>query len=79
MSNLIPTISFSEFLCLDPTQMKEMKSFEVTLDGETVFFAIIPPLKGGMTITDVIKTEADYLAARGNAVGGKDPREFVED
>ena len=72
---LIPTISYTQFKKLPAGKLKEMKSVAVTSDGETLFFAIIPPQHGGMTITDTIKTEAEYLAARGNTVGGKNPDE----
>jgi len=75
MSNLIPTISLSEFKKLSAAKLRDMKSVEVTSDGETLLFVIIPPKNGGMTITDSIKTSAEYLAVRGNTVGGQDPTE----
>ncbi len=78
MANLIPNIRFTEFKKLSALKLKQMKSVEVTSDGEVLFYAIIPPLNGGMSIEDNIKTQAEYLAARGNTVGGKNPEE-VED
>lgn len=77
MSSLIPTITFSEFKKLNASKLKEMKSVEITSDGETLFFAIIPPKNGGMTITDNIKTHAEYLAVKGNSVGGKEPDDLL--
>ena len=75
--SLIPQIARSEFKKLSASKLKQMKSVEVLSDGETLFFAIIPPRNGGMTILDTIKTEAEYLAVRGNTVGGKEPGELV--
>jgi hypothetical protein len=74
---LIPSISLSNFKKLSAPQIKEMKSVEVTADGETLFFAIIPPVGGGMSITDSIKIQAEYLGVRGNSVGGKNPEELL--
>jgi len=76
--SLIPQISYTEFKKLTASKVKEMKSVEVTSNGETLFYAIIPPIGGGMTITDNIKTQAEYLGVRGNTVGGKDPAELLE-
>jgi hypothetical protein len=73
-----PQIKFSEFKKLTSSKVRDMKSVEVVSDGETLFFAIIPPRNGGMSITDNIKTTADYLGARGNTVGGKMPEELID-
>lgn len=75
--SLIPQIARADFKKLSASKLREMKSVEVTSDGETLFFAIIPPLNGGMTIVDTIKTEAEYLSARANTVGGKEPSELL--
>ena len=74
---MIPKISYTKFRRLTAENIQELKSIEVTADGETLFVAIIPPKAGGMTINDSIKTEAVYLALRGNTVGGKDPEELL--
>jgi hypothetical protein len=74
---LIPVINLTEFKRLKKEQIQEMQSVIVMADGEPLFIAIIPPLGGGMTITDTIRTEAEYLGARGNTVGGKTPDAFV--
>lgn len=76
-SNLIPAISLSDLKKLSASKLRDMKSAEVTTDGETLFIVIIPPRDGGMSITDVIKTQAEYLAVRGNTVGGKNPAELL--
>ena len=78
MSSLIPSIAFSDLKKLSAPKLKEMKSVEVTSDGEVLFFAVIPPQGGGMSIEDYIKTQAEYLCARGNTVGGKDPGELKD-
>ncbi len=76
--SLIPSITISDFKRLKVAEIQEMKSVEVTADSEVLFYAIIPPQNGGMTITDNIRTNAEYLAHRANSVGGKDPSEFGE-
>lgn len=77
-STLIPTVPFEQFKKMKAADLKEMKSFEVTANGEHLLTVIIPPEKGGMTITDNIKTQAEYLAHRANSVGGRDPQEEAE-
>ncbi len=71
----IPQMTIVEFKKLKAHQIKEMKSVEVISDGEHLFTAIIPPINAGMGIVDTIKTQADYLGARGNSVGGKTPED----
>jgi hypothetical protein len=76
---LIPEISLSEFKKLKASEIKDLKSVIVTSDGDYLFAAIIPPLNGGISITDNIRTQAEYLGARGNTVGGKDPKAVTDD
>ena len=78
-SNLIPTISLSKLKKLSAQNIMVMKSVEVTADGEHIATLIIPPKNGGMSITDAIKTQAEYLASRGNTTGGKTPEELLTD
>jgi len=75
---LIPEISITEFRKLKASQINEMKSLAVISDGEVLFYAIIPPKDGGMSVTDNIKTQAEYLGQRGNTVGGKNPEEVLD-
>lgn len=81
MSSLIPEISLTEFkksmTRLKIDQIKRLKSFEVRSDGEPLFYIIVPPENAGMTITDNIRTQAEYLAMRGNTVGGKEIAELL--
>lgn len=79
MSTLIPEITISEFRKLKALELKQLKSCEVTSDGETLFLAIIPPVSGGVSITDYIKTQAEYLAVKANTAGGKELSEILEE
>lgn len=67
---LIPSITISEFRKLKASEIKGMKSVEVTSDGETLFMLIKPS-------TDYIKTQAEYLGVKSNSIDGKDPSEVV--
>jgi hypothetical protein len=73
----VPTITINEFKKLKASQIKEMKSVEVLSDGSYLFTAIIPPEGAGMSITDTIRIQADFLGSRGNSVGGKNPPETI--
>ena len=68
---LIPEVPIANFIGLNPEQLAALKSCAVTSGGELLFFAIIPPKGGGMTITDYVKTQAEYMAYNANSVGGK--------
>lgn len=69
MSELIPEISFTEFKKLKASELKELKSFAVTSDGEHLMTVIIPQ-------TDYIQVQAEYMAQLSNSVGGKDIEEL---
>jgi hypothetical protein len=73
MSTLIPSIELVDFRKYTSEQIRELKSVEITEDGNYLCTMIIPPFNSGATITGNIKTQAEYLAMRGNTVGGKDP------
>ena len=75
---LIPQMSLSTFKKLNSCEIKELKSYAVTSDGELLFFAIIPPKNGGMTITDHVNTKAEYLGVSANTGGGKFVEEITE-
>jgi len=68
MSDLIPSVNLTEFTKLK-SAISQLKSCEVTFDGVYLFTAIIPPPDGG-AVNEYIKTQAEYLAMRGNTVGG---------
>lgn len=82
MSILIPTISLTEFRKgiqkLKKDEIKLLKSHEIIADGEILAYFIVPPVNGGMTITDHIRTKAEYLGVQGNTVGGKELGELLE-
>ena len=64
MSDLIPSIPLSKFKSLKASQVKRLKSCEVTSDGEYLFTFINPQ-------TDYIRTKAEYMAQLSNSVGGQ--------
>lgn len=70
-STLIPSISLSDLKRLSSSELKELKSVEVTVDGEYLFTAIVPA-------TDYVKTQAEYLGVKSNSIGGKDLQEILE-
>lgn len=70
MTTLIPEISFSQFKTLKARELRQLKSFAVTADGEYLMTVIIPQ-------TDFIETQAEYTAELSNSAGGKSPREFL--
>ena len=72
MSDLIPSISLTEFKRLKASEIKELKALEVTSDGIYLFSAIIP--HGDIHAVDFIKSNAEELGLKANISGGKDPK-----
>lgn len=70
MSELIPSISITEFRKLKAYELKELKSCEVMSDGEYLFTFINPQ-------TDYIKVQSEYMAEMSNTVGGKELDEVI--
>jgi len=72
MSEFIPTITLTEFrkLIQNVDELKQIKSCEITYDGEYLFTFVNPQ-------TDYIKIQAEYLCQMGNAIGGKELRELA--
>ena len=72
MSDLIPTLTITEFrkLIKNVDKLKQMKSCEVTFDGEHLFTFVNPN-------TDFIKVQAEYLSQTSNSVGGKELKELA--
>ena len=75
---LIPEMQLSEWRKLKAGEIKGLKSCAVVADGALLFFAIIPPVEAGVTIVDRISTQAEYLAAQGNSVGGRELESSLE-
>jgi hypothetical protein len=73
----IPSISYTDFKKIKPEQIQGMKSCEITFNGEYLFTLIVAPQKGGMSIYDNIKTQAEFLGARANSVGLTNPSELI--
>ena len=69
--SLIPTVSLSEFKKLKADQIRQLKSFEMTSDGEYLCTVVIPN-------TEYIKTQTEYTSLLSNSVGGKAMEELLE-
>ncbi len=82
MSDLIPEITLTKFRKLvkdkKSDELKELASFEVTVDGEHLWTIISAPANGDWTTRHAIKTSAEYLGVRANTVGGVNPAEVVD-
>ena len=78
LSTLIPSYSLSDFKKLKMSEIKQLKSCEISSDGEYLCTIIIPPVNGGISITDYSKIQAEYLACSCNTVGGKDINQVKE-
>ena len=74
MATLIPSYSISEFKKLKAHQLKEVKSCEISSDGEYLFTF----LNGNTESSGYIKGKAEYLAMKSNAAGGKTIEEILE-
>ena len=74
MSELIPTITFTQFKKLRPEQLRRMKSCEVTFDGEYLFTFV----NGGTEASGFLKTQAEYNCQTANAVGGESLEEILQ-
>lgn len=66
--SLIPQIPLSQFRQLGKDKVRQLKSCELTVDGEYLCTVIVPQ-------TDYTKTQCEYLGMNSNAVGGKDIEE----
>lgn len=78
MSDLIPNYTWTEFLkVVKLGHLKELKSCEVSFNGEYLFTAIIP--HGDMAASDFARVQAEYLGVKSNIVGGKDLFELKEE
>lgn len=69
MAEFIQDISLTRFRKLivgkKADELKELKTFAVTADGQHLFTVIIPQ-------TDYIQVHADYLGQLSNSQGGKE-------
>ena len=74
MSDLIPSMSFTEFRLLKAREIKELKAVEILSDGSHLFTAIIP--HGDVIARDYVITQAEYLGTKANISGGVDPSEL---
>ena len=70
MSELITDISWTQFKTFKASELKQLKSFAITSDGEHLCTVIIPQ-------TDYIQGQAENIAQLSNSVGGKDLKEYL--
>jgi len=78
MSELIPSITWIDFLkVVKLRRLGELKSCEVTFNGEHLFTAIIS--HGDVIASDYIRTQAEYLGVKSNISEGKNPEEILRD
>ena len=76
MSELIPTMTATEFKKLKDSEIRRMQSVEVISDGEHLFTAVIP--HGDYIAKDYAIVQAEALGMKTNANGGLDPSELKE-
>lgn len=69
-SDLVPSITISEFKKLKAHEVKRLKSCEVVSDGEYLFTFINPS-------TEFIRIRAEYLSLSSNTIGGEDLAEII--
>ena len=77
MSELIPEITITEFRVLITKRihkLRELKSFEVTADGEYLFTYV----NGNLEPSSYLKTQTEYKCQTANVLGGIDPRDALK-
>lgn len=72
MAGLIPSYPISEFKKLKASELKRLKSCEITSDGEYLFTFV-------NSATDYIKTQVEGLAHLSNTQGGEDIEKLLGD
>ena len=74
MAELIASISFTEFKKLKAEQLRRLKSYEITFNGEYWFTFV----NGNIGESGYLRTQVEYLAQTTNAVGGESLEEVME-
>ncbi len=69
--SLIPSISLADFKKLNCKQIRQLKTCELTADGEYVCTVVIPN-------TSYIKSQVENVGQLSNSVGGKPLDEITE-
>ena len=62
----VPQVTISQFKVLSAAEIRELKSFEVVVDGKYLCTVIIPR-------TGFIRDSVHELSILSNSVGGRDP------
>ena len=71
MATMIPEIALSDFKRLKASEMKRLKSAEITVDGEYLFTYINPQ-------TGFIRASAESLGQLSNVIDGKSLEDIVK-
>ena len=69
MSDLIPTMTITEFRQLKVSQLRRMKSCEIFADGEYLFTFV----NGNTETSGFLRTQTEYSCCNANGVGGEMP------
>ena len=75
MSELIPSISLTEFRKLKAHQLRMLKSAEITFNGEYLFTFV----NGQVESSGYLRTQTEYACQVSNAVGGKTLEQILEE
>ena len=70
MATLIPEVKLEDFLKLNASEMKQLKSSEIYSDGEYLFTFVNPS-------TSYIRVQTEYMGQLSNSVGGKSLEEIL--
>jgi hypothetical protein len=73
MSDLISTITFTEFKKLKPEQLRRLKSCEVTFNSEYLFTFV----NGMAEPSGYLKTQTEFNCQTANAIGGESLEEIL--
>lgn len=73
MNDFIPTINFTEFKKLKPEQLRELKSCEITFNGEYLFTFV----NGLLEPSGYLRNRCQYDGQAANAISGKTIEEIL--
>lgn len=75
MAELIPSITFTEFHKLKADQLRRLKSYEITFNGDYLFTFV----NGKTEETGYLRTQTEYNCETANAVGGETLAEVTQE
>ncbi len=74
MSDLIPNISFTEFHKLKESQLRRLKSAEITFNGEYLFTFV----NGSIDVSGYLRMQTEYKCLNVNVIAGKNIEQILE-